>query len=109
MRRFSPDNDFQSVIREKEWALVYFSATWCGPCKTMGPIMERVASDHQGSVTSIKVDVDEAPELAGRFGLRSVPTLLLFKDGQVVDGQVGSMPKEAVTAWIREKKEKEHE
>lgn len=102
MRQLSADNDFESVISEKDWALVYFSATWCGPCNTMGPIMERVASDHQESLTAIKVDVDEIPELAGQFGLRSVPTLLLFKDGKVIDGQVGSMPKEAVSTWLYE-------
>ncbi|WP_421863139.1 thioredoxin family protein [Motiliproteus sp.] len=109
MKRLTPNDDFESIAKEKDWALVYFSATWCGPCQTMGPIVERLAADYEQSLTTFKADVDEVPELAGRYGLRGVPTLLLLKQGRVVDGQVGAMPGTMLANWINEKRKQEHE
>lgn len=72
--------------------LVDFWATWCGPCKTLGPILEKLAAEYNGAFTLAKVDVDAEQQLAGYFGIRSVPTIILIKDGQPVDGFPGALP-----------------
>ena len=72
--------------------LVDFWATWCGPCKSLGPILEKLAADYNGAFTLAKVDVDKEQQLAGYFQIRSVPTVMLLKDGQIVDGFPGALP-----------------
>ena len=72
--------------------LVDFWATWCGPCKTLGPILEKLAADYHGAFALAKVDVDKEQELAAAFQIRSVPTVMLVKDGQLVDGFPGALP-----------------
>lgn len=72
--------------------LVDFWATWCGPCKTLGPILEKLAADYHGAFTLAKVDVDKEPQLATYFQIRSVPTVMLLKDGQIADGFPGALP-----------------
>ena len=67
--------------------------TWCGPCKMIGPIVEEIAGDYDGKAVIGKVDVDSNPEVAAKFGIRSIPTLLFFKGGEIVDKQVGAVPK----------------
>jgi thioredoxin 1 len=73
--------------------LLDFWAVWCGPCKMIAPIVEELAGEYQGKVKIGKVDVDSSPVVAGKFGIRSIPTLLIFKGGQVVDQIVGAVPK----------------
>ncbi|WP_430388485.1 thioredoxin [Dyella sp. 20L07] len=72
--------------------LVDFWATWCGPCKTLGPMLEKLAAEFNGAFRLAKVDVDKSQQLAGMFGIRSIPTVMLVKDGQVVDGFAGALP-----------------
>ena len=72
--------------------LVDFWATWCGPCKTLGPMLEKLAAEYNGAFLLAKVDVDKNQELAGMFGIRSIPTVMLVKDGQLVDGFAGALP-----------------
>lgn len=72
--------------------LVDFWATWCGPCKTLGPMLEKLATEYNGAFRLGKVDVDAQQELAGMFGIRSIPTVVLVKDGQVLDGFTGALP-----------------
>jgi thioredoxin 1 len=81
-------NEIQSGV-----TLVDFWAPWCGPCKIQLPIVEELADEMKGQATLAKVNVDDEPELASQFGVRSIPTLLLFKDGQLVDTMVGINPK----------------
>ena len=76
--------------------LVDFFATWCGPCKMMAPVLDEVAIDKQGKAAVYKVDVDQEPELAQRFGVMSVPTLIVFKGGSVAQQFVGVQPKQAL-------------
>ena len=77
------DNNFEAeVLRSSEPVLVDFSATWCGPCKKLEPIVHEIAGQYQGRLKVVTVDVDGAPGTAARFGVLSVPTLLLFRDGQ---------------------------
>ncbi|PWU68214.1 thioredoxin [Gracilibacillus dipsosauri] len=80
--------------------LADFWATWCGPCKMIAPVLEEIDSEMSDSVKIVKLDVDENQETAGKFGVMSIPTLLLFKDGEVVDQVVGYQPKEALVELI---------
>ncbi len=80
--------------------LVDFWATWCPPCKYMNPILSELARSHAGRLTVAKVDVDQNRPLAARFKIESIPTLILFKGGKVVDSFTGAMPKEKLLAWL---------
>lgn len=80
--------------------LVDFWAPWCGPCKMIAPVLEEIDGELNDKVKIVKVDVDENQETAGKFGVMSIPTLVLFKDGEKVDQVVGFQPKEALTELI---------
>ena len=80
--------------------LVDFYADWCGPCKFVGPIVEDIAGQYADQIDVRKIDVDENPELAGRYGVRSIPTLVLFKDGEPQDTVIGAVPKSQLTEVI---------
>ncbi len=90
----------ETVIRSEKPVLVDFWATWCGPCRMVGPIVEELSNDYDGKAVIGKVDVDSNPETAAKFGIRNIPTLLFFKDGEVVDKQVGAAPKQTFAAKL---------
>ena len=81
-------------------ALIDSWAPWCGPCRTMGPVLDQVSVEYAGRLTVGKVNVDVQPELTARFGVRGIPTLVMFKDGQAVSQVVGAVPKTELTRWI---------
>ncbi|MEM9676155.1 MAG: thioredoxin [Cyclobacteriaceae bacterium] len=87
------DSNFSEVVNSDKPVLVDFWAEWCGPCKMIAPVVDELASDYDGKAVVGKVDVDSNPEVAGKFGIRSIPTLLVFKNGEVVDKQVGAVNK----------------
>ncbi len=87
------ENFDDEVLRSDIPVLVDFWAEWCGPCKVVGPTIEALASDYQGKVKVAKLNVDDNPEAAGRFGVRSIPTLIVFKDGEAQQTAVGVKPK----------------
>jgi thioredoxin 1 len=91
------DANFEEIIKSEQPILVDFWAEWCGPCKMIGPVVEELAGDYEGKAIIGKVDVDSNPGVAQAFGIRSIPTLLFFKDGQIVDKQVGAVPKSVLS------------
>ena len=87
------DANFDEIISGDKPVLVDFWAEWCGPCRMVGPVVEELANEYEGKVIVGKVDVDANPQTSMKFGIRSIPTLLVFKNGQIVDKQVGAVPK----------------
>src|SRR5690554_2760618 len=97
------DASFQSDVLESELpVLVDYWAAWCGPCKMIAPLLDQAASDYQGRVTIAKVNVDENPDTPAKFGVRGIPTLMLFKDGKAVATKVGALSKPQLTSFLDE-------
>ncbi|MCB5202162.1 thioredoxin [Neorhizobium sp. T786] len=95
------NSNFQAeVLDSTQPVVVDFWAEWCGPCKMIGPHLEEISNELAGKVKVVKLNIDENPELAAKFGVRSIPTLAMFKDGEVADIKVGAAPKTALSAWI---------
>ena len=96
------DEEFEdSILKNSGVCLVDFWAEWCGPCKQISPILEEIASEENNNLTIAKINIDENPRIATDYGIRSIPTMLLFVNGELKDTKVGSMPKQELNDWIK--------
>jgi thioredoxin 1 len=95
------DSNFDElVLKSDKPVLVDFWAEWCGPCRMVGPIVEELSGEYEGKAVVGKVDVDSNPGISTKFGIRNIPTLLVFKNGEIVDKQVGAVPKHVLKAKL---------
>ena len=95
------DTDFDAeVLKSTQPVVVDFWAEWCGPCKMIAPALEELAGSMNGKVKIVKLNVDENPQTAAKYGIMSIPTLMLFKNGELASRQVGAAPKQKLEAWI---------
>ena len=97
------DQSFQSaVLDSKTPVMVDFWAEWCGPCRQIAPALEELANEYEGKLTVAKVNIDENPMTPGRFGIRGLPTMMIFQDDKLVSTKTGAMTKSKIAEWVKE-------
>ena len=100
MAIIATNTSFDSLLEDQKLVIVDFWATWCGPCRMLSPLLDEIEEEMSDKITVVKVNVDDADEIAMRYRIMSIPTLLFFKNGQVVDKTVGAMPKSTLVEKI---------
>jgi thioredoxin 1 len=96
------DSDFEAnVLKSNKPVLVDFWAEWCGPCKMIGPSLEEISEELGDSVSIVKLNIDEHPDTPAKYGVRGIPTMILFKNGEIADTKVGAAPKAALKEWLQ--------
>ncbi|MDC0131256.1 thioredoxin TrxA [Alphaproteobacteria bacterium] len=97
------DGDFETqVLNADGLVLVDFWAEWCGPCKQIAPALEELSAEYDGKISILKINIDENPEAPTTYGVRSIPTMMIFQDGQAAATKVGAAPKSQIKEWIEE-------
>lgn len=99
--KVATNTNFNELLQDSKLVIVDFWATWCGPCRMLSPILDQVEEEMQDQITVVKVNVDDADEIAAQYRIMSIPTLLFVKNGQIVDKTVGAMPKPALVEKIK--------
>ena len=95
------DNNFEAeVLKASGPVLVDFYADWCGPCKAMSPLIDELATSHNGKLKVVKINIDDSPNAPTKYGVRGIPTFMVFKDGKVADSRVGGMSKSQLSTWV---------
>ena len=100
MAKIATNTSFDELLQSEKLVIVDFWATWCGPCRMLSPLLDEVEAEMEDKVEVVKVNVDDADEIAMRYRIMSIPTLLFFKNGQMVDRSVGAMPKSTLVDKI---------
>lgn len=100
MAKIVTNANFADIIAGQKPVVVDFWATWCGPCRALAPVVEEIASEYEGKAEVVKCNVDDCGDIATKYGIRSIPTLLFFKGGEVVDRLVGAVPRSSITSKI---------
>ena len=100
--KVSDESFDRDVLQAEKPVLVDFWAEWCGPCKQIAPALEQIAEDLAGQVTIAKLNIDESPTTPSRYGVRGIPTMMLFRGGQMASMKVGAMPKQKILEWLSE-------
>ena len=95
------DSNFEKdVLKAKKLVILDFWAEWCGPCKQIGPVLEDIANEKNKILDVVKINIDQNQETPQKYGVRGIPTLMIFRDGELIDTKVGSLPKKAIIEWI---------
>lgn len=103
MPKVATNINFQELLQDNKLVVADFWATWCGPCRMLSPILDEVEAEMSDKITVVKVNVDDADQLAAQYRIMSIPTLLFFKNGQIIDKTVGAMPKNILVDKINSK------
>lgn len=102
MKQLTSADSLDELLTQQEFSLLYFSASWCAPCKSMTPIFEGVSGMMKDRFNAFKVDVDQLPTFAADYGIRSVPTLVLVKNDEIIDQRVGGLPPQQLMQWLEQ-------
>jgi len=102
MKQLTSADSIDGLLSQHEYSLLYFSASWCGPCKSMSPIVEGVSSMMSDRFNTIKVDIDNLASVAADYGIRSIPTLMLIKNEEIIDQRVGGLPPQQLMQWLEQ-------